>query len=99
MIFQSQIKIDWESIKSNKRKLVAYNNERENRNRIEHEYHAGDKILIIIKKNDVKAKLDERTEAPYKIIQIYENGTIKIQKDKYEETISIRRIKPSVGKN
>ena len=65
MIFQSQIKIDWESIKSKKHKLAAYNNERENENRIEHEYHVGDKIFITIKKNDVKVKLDERTEGPY----------------------------------
>ena len=86
MIFQTKVKINWESIKSNKRKLAIENNTRENLNRIDHNYNVGDKVLI--------SKIQIRTEGPYEIIQVYNNGTVKINKGSYNEIINIRRIKP-----
>lgn len=34
------------------------------------------------------------TEGPFVIIQINKNGTVKIQRNSYQETIHLRRIKP-----
>ena len=94
MIFQSKIIVDWESIKQKKRTLREYNNVRENRAKISHTYQVGDKVLIIIKADEIKSKIQDRAEGPYEIIRVYPNGTIKIQRDTYEEIINIRRIKP-----
>ena len=94
MIFQTKVKINWESIKSNKRKLAIENNTRENLNRIDHNYNVGDKVLIILKGEEIRSKIQIRTEGPYEIIQVYNNGTVKINKGSYNEIINIRRIKP-----
>ena len=94
MIFRTQIIIDWESIKAKKRNIAQYNNQRENKARIDHNYKVGDKVLIIIKADEIKAKLQQRTEGPYEIRKIFNNGTVKIFRNTYEEIINIRRIRP-----
>ena len=43
-----------------------------------------------------KAKLDKPAEGPFEIVHIYRNGTVKINRNGYLETISIRRLKLSV---
>ena len=42
---------------------------------------------------------DQVTEGPYKIKIIYRNGTVKILRGAYEETISIRRLRPYLNEN
>ena len=94
MIFQTQIKVDWENIKSNKRKLAVQNNIRENMSRIDHTYNIGDKVLIILKGEEIMSKIQIRTEGPYEIIKVYDNGTVKVNRGSYNEIVNIRRIKP-----
>ena len=43
---------------------------------------------------DQGAKLSCPTEKSYVITQVYDNGTVKIKRGSYFETINIRRIKP-----
>ena len=93
MIFQAKVKVDWEDIKSRKGKVAEYNNKRENKDRIDHEYQVGDQILIIIKVEEMKAKLNGRTEGPYQVLNVFDNGTVKIRRDTYDEIINIRIIK------
>ena len=93
MIFRTQMIIDWETIKAKKRNIAQYNNTRENRARIEHTYNIGDKVLIVIKADEIKAKLQQRTEGPYKIKKIFNNGTVKIFRNTYDEIINIRCIR------
>ena len=38
--------------------------------------------------------LDYEHKGPYQITKVYTNGTVKIQRDYFEEIINIRRIKP-----
>ena len=59
--------IDWENIKAKKRNIAQYTNTRENRVRIDNTYNVGDKVLIVIKVDEIKAKLQQRTEVPYTI--------------------------------
>ena len=94
MIFQTKVKVDWEAIKSRKRKLAAYNNTKENRSRYNHEYRVGDKILIVSKNTVVTRKLLTRTEGPFEITKVFPNGTVRIKRGAYYEIINIRRIKP-----
>ena len=51
-------------------------------------------MLIILNRVDRGAKLNSPTEGPYEIVKVYNNGTIKIKRNKYFETISITRVKP-----
>ena len=72
-------------------------NLKENSRRIRHEYKIGDKILIFLSADERRKQKkigDQVTEGPYKIKMIYRNGTVKILRGAYEETISIRRLRP-----
>ena len=89
-----KVNIDWESITNKKRKLTVYNNARENKNRIDHAYNIGDKVLILIQRNEIQAKLKRPTKGPYRITKVYNNGSAKIRQGRYKEIINIRRIKP-----
>ena len=73
---------------------VTYNL-KENSRRIRHEYKIGDKIFFSADERRKQKKIgDQVTEGPYKIKMIYRNGTVKILRGAYEETISIRRLRP-----
>ena len=67
--------------------------------RLAHVYSPGDLILIINPPSEVKRKLLPPTEGPYKVLKSSTNGTIRIQRDGYKETIHIRRIKPFKSSN
>ena len=94
MIMQTKVIVDWEFLKDKRRKSSRIANERENKSRIDKVYKKGDKVLIILNRMDRGAKLNSPTEGPYEIVKVYNNGTIKIKRNKYFETISITRVKP-----
>ena len=54
----------------------------------------GDIVLIVLNGTDVMRKLHQPTEGPYRILHVYENGTVKIQQGGYNEILSIRRLRP-----
>ena len=94
MILQSVVTADWEKIKRLKRQSAESSNAQENRARVNHEYHPGDKILIVVKGDEVASKLAPPTEGPYEVQKVYRNGTIKVRRGAYDEVINIRRVKP-----
>ena len=94
MIFRTQMIIDLENMKAKKRNIAQYTNTMENRVRIDHTYNVGDKFLIVIKADEIKVKLQQHTEGPYKIKKIFNNGTVKILRNTYDEIINIRHIEP-----
>ena len=68
-------------------------NHRENVHRIPHNYAIG--VLVLIRNNEVKSKLSKPTFGPFPIIQLSPNKSIvTIQRNGYNETISIRRLIP-----
>ena len=94
MIMQSVVTADWEIIKRLKRQSSEDKNARENRGRVDHWYRPGDKILIIVKCDEITSKLASPTEGPYQVLKVYRNGTIKVRRGSYDEVIHIRRVKP-----
>lgn len=64
MLFQSKVKMDWEILKTKRRRLAVYNNTRENKPRIEYEYKIVDHNLITLHKREIKSKLQQPTEGP-----------------------------------
>ena len=95
MIMQNAVTADWEKIKLLKRASAITSNTRENNSRFNHTYHVGDKVLIILDHKEINGKMDRPTEGPYEIIKVNpSNGTVKIVRGNYNETINIRRVKP-----
>ena len=83
---------DLERLCQRKQKQINANNRKENSKRIDHDYRVGDKVLLL--KDGVLRKLKCPTEGPYEIIEVYSNGTVRIQHGLVQERLNIRRIKP-----
>ena len=84
--------VDWKSISKHKNTVILRNNKRENKTRIKHDYTVGDMVLLRV--TDVNRKLNKPTEGPFKIQQVYTNGTVRIQRGVVSERINIRRLRP-----
>ena len=96
MIFRQKIIVDWEELKQLRKKRHIAKNIKENRHRREHTYKAGDLVLIIMRSYErgKKPKISEFAEGPYKVLRVYKNGTLRIKRGEFEETIHIRRLSP-----
>ena len=96
MIMQTKVYVDWELIKRRKKENMIKNNEKENKDRLEHEYSVGDSILIVKSRDDrgKEPKLARPTEGPYTVVQVHPNATITIHMGACKERIHIRRTKP-----
>ena len=92
MLLNVKFIADWEMIRLRKQKDVDKNNARENSLRVDHDYHIGDKVLVT--DQDIHRKLNCPTKGPYNIIQIYTNGTVRVQRGAVTERINIRRCIP-----
>ena len=96
MIYRHKIMVDWELLKRERVKQHVANNIKENRNRREHKYKKGDLVLIIMQpyERGKKPKISRFTEGPYKVLKVNNNGTLRIQRGSFEETLHIRRLRP-----
>ena len=83
---------DWEVIKIRKQRDEDKNISRENSLRIHHDYQVGDNVLIT--SNDIHRKLNCPTKGPHPIVQVYSNGTVRVQNGAVTERINIRRCSP-----
>jgi len=92
MLLNVKFIADWEMIRLRKQEDVDKNNARENSLRVDHDYHIGDKVLVT--DQDIHRKLNCPTKGPYNIIQIYTNGTVRVQRGAVTERINIRRCTP-----
>ena len=99
MIMQNKVFIDWEKIRSAKDKASLLANIRENKSRVAHHYARGDQVLIVYSPSDRKQKMLPPTEGPYPVTKVYQNGTVRIQRAGYKETIHIRRLRPYNSKD
>ena len=92
MVLPIQFKADWAEIIQRKRKQIETDNARENSKRIGHTYKTGDKVLL--SKPGIIPKLSTPREGPYKIIRVYTNGTVRIQRGPVASRVNIRRLTP-----
>ena len=92
MLLDMKFLADWEAIRLRKQKDVDKNNSKENSLRVPHDYQVGDKVLVTDK--DIHRKLNCPTKGPYSIVQVYANGTIRVQRGAVTERINIRRCTP-----
>ena len=96
MITATRVRVDWDRTFRIRAKNTTKNLARENAARIPHTYMVGDKVLVRLDPSDRKWKLNAPFEGPFLIMQVYKNGTIRIQRGAYDEVIHLRRVKPFV---
>jgi hypothetical protein len=103
MIFRQKILIDWVALKQVRWLQAVANNAKENKKRLGHIYKVDDLILIVKKPYELakvgKISSPTYSESPYRILKIYENGTVKIQHGSFTDILSIRRIMPYYSRN
>ena len=87
MIHNLKFTANWEDIRRQKQALIDLSNAHKNKSRFDYNYTIGDKVLIF--QDKLQHKLNEPYEGPYSILQIYANGTVKIQHGPVQELINI----------
>ena len=92
MLLNIKFIADWESIRLRKQKVIDTNNARENSLRVDYDYQIGDKVLVT--STDITRKLNCPTKGPFNIIQVYTNGTVRVQNGAVSERVNIRRCIP-----
>ncbi len=92
MLLNIKFIADWEAIMLRKQDLIDKNNTRENSLRVDYDYQVGD--LVLITSNDITRKLNCPAKGPFRIIQVYTNGTVCVQNGAVSERINIRRCIP-----
>ena len=91
-ILNIKFEADWNYIRARKQEIIAKNNARENKSRLSHAYHVGDKVLYV---NDRKAKFGEDPwKGPFIIRKVNDNGTVRLKMGAATDTVNIRLIKP-----
>ena len=91
-ILNTKFEANWNYIRERKQKIIRENNKRENAKRIAHHYKVDDKILV--RNDDLSKYGNDPWEGPYKVVTIYDNGTVCIKKGAIYETLNICLIKP-----
>ena len=96
-IVNAKFQADWKFIKDRKQKIIAANNAKENAKRTKHTYHVGDKVMT--KRAKIAKHGDPDHEGPYTILQVFNNGTLQIQKRRYSDVVNIRQVMPYSAEN
>jgi len=87
-----QHEANWAYIKERRDKISSKNNKLENKTRKKYEYNVNDKVLLKMQAN-LKYGIDAYT-GPFKIVQVNDNGTVKIKKGCVTDTYNLRNINP-----
>ena len=91
MIFNIKHVADWEAIKQRKQKIINQNNARENKKRLKHNYNVND--MVLLERHDAR-EYESPYLGPFKITEVYTNGTVTIKKGAVYERVNIRRLVP-----
>ena len=97
MIFNMTTVIDWHAMHNRKQNQTLRDNTRENNKRIEHQYSVDDYVYVVRDKDEVSRKMTAPKTGPYAVTDVYDNGTVRIQRGNVNERINIRRIEPHFG--
>ena len=92
MILPIKFKADWALITQQKQETINKSNRAENKKRIPHEYNIGDKVLL--EKPGKLRKMSTPRTGPYRILRVFTNGTIIIDKGSFHQRVNIRRVTP-----
>ena len=91
MILDIEHVANWEYIRQRKQEIINKNNSRENSKRKPHKYKVGDSILLA---KGTENKYEQPNSGPHQVLQVFNNGTIEIQKGAVTKTVNILRVTP-----
>ena len=83
---------NWKLIKERKQQRINDNNKRENKGRIPYNYQEGD--LVMVKDDILGKKFKVPFQGPFKVLRVFSNGTLRLQMNKIQDTVNIRRCHP-----
>ena len=92
MLFDIPYVADWNVIGKRRQEQLESTNRRENKSRLPYDYAIGHKILV--KKDGILRKAEDKYEGPYTITHVYYNVTVRIQRGSISERLNIRRLTP-----
>jgi hypothetical protein len=95
MLLDIKFHPDYKQVWVDKQNRINLDNARENSKRVSHDYAIGDYAYIV--KDGVYRKLEGDKEGPYRVTQVFTNGTVRLQKGIVNERINIRRLTPHFG--
>ena len=81
----------WRVVTAVKQRQVDIDNVRENSKQVTHDYGIGDQVYV--KMTSIYRKLDYKKQGPYRITEVFTNGTVWVQRGQVNEIINIRRLK------
>lgn len=94
MVIPATYLANWRHIHTRRQKAILYDNARENRSRIDHDYAVGDYVYILTK--DIQRKLAPIKQGPFVIVRVHTNATVTIQRSRrVTERVNIRRLFPA----
>jgi len=85
----------YEQVWADKQRRINYNNVQENDRRAIHDYKVGEYAYILRDGN--YRKLEGDKQGPYRISEVFTNGTVRIRKGIVKERLNIRRLTPHFG--
>ena len=93
MFLNIPLEADLHALHQRRQLLIDENLRKTNAKRREHNYNIGDYAFIVPKKG--QRKLNPKTTGPFKITELFTNGTVRIQRTPVvSERINIRRLVP-----
>ena len=95
MLLDLKFEPNYEQMWAKKQKRIKYDNIRENSKRAAHDYKVDDYVYII--KDGQYRKLEGDKQGPFRITEVFTNGTVRLQKGVVNERLNIRRLTPHFG--
>ena len=93
MFLPIKFKANWALIEQRKQAEINKSNAKENKSRLNHQYHVKDKVLLT--RPGVVPKLTDPRTGPFEITKVHNNGTVEIQKSpSVTKLVNIRRLTP-----
>ena len=81
---------NWQLIRQRKQAAIHKNNQAENNKRLHHKYKVNDTVLV---KNHQSTEFSQDAyNGPWKILEVQNNGTVKIEKGAITDIYNMRNI-------
>ena len=93
MLVPGRLLLDWEKINASRINASNTYLQSTNKKRSEHQYKIGDQVLLI-HSSTIRSKLQKPSSGPFTITRVHNHGTVRLDKGRYGETVSIRNIRP-----
>ena len=92
MLFDIPYIANWSEIGKRRQNQVDNQTIKENSKRIDFDWKVGQKCLVV--KGGILRKAEDPQDGPYKITEVFTNGTVRIQRGTINERLNIRRLLP-----